>query len=110
MYLASFFSAHPQGRGGKGSIYVWASGNGGRDFDNCNCDGYTNSIYTLSVSSASEGGKIPWYSETCSSTIAATYSSGASWEAQVCARSWSGEEDAVTGSVAYKLFDKSVVC
>ena len=36
-----------QGRQGKGSIFVWASGNGGRDGDNCNCDGYTNSIFTL---------------------------------------------------------------
>jgi hypothetical protein len=48
------------GRGGKGSIFVWASGNGGRDYDNCNCDGYTNSVWTLSVSSATENGLIPW--------------------------------------------------
>lgn len=27
------------GRQGKGSIYVWASGNGGKKGDNCNCDG-----------------------------------------------------------------------
>ena len=30
------------GRGGKGSIYLFASGNGGF-YDSCNCDGYTNS-------------------------------------------------------------------
>ncbi|KAK0424619.1 hypothetical protein QR680_008753 [Steinernema hermaphroditum] len=65
-----------EGRGGKGSIFVWASGNGGKDFDSCNCDGYTNSIYTLSISSATEKGEIPWYSEACSSTMATTYSSG----------------------------------
>uniref|UniRef100_A0A5S6QDY8 P/Homo B domain-containing protein n=1 Tax=Trichuris muris TaxID=70415 RepID=A0A5S6QDY8_TRIMR len=65
-----------QGRNGKGSIFVWASGNGGRDSDSCNCDGYTNSIYTLSISSATEGGSVPWYSEACSSTLATTYSSG----------------------------------
>ena len=64
------------GRNGKGSIYVWASGNGGRSGDSCNCDGYTNSIYTLSISSATEHGKVPWYSEACSSTLATTYSSG----------------------------------
>lgn len=72
-----------QGRRGKGSIFVWASGNGGREYDNCNCDGYANSIYTLSVSSATEAGRVPWYSEICSSTIASTYSSGALWEPQV---------------------------
>ncbi|KRX22108.1 Furin [Trichinella nelsoni] len=65
-----------EGRGGKGSIFVWASGNGGRDSDSCNCDGYTNSIYTLSISSATENGRVPWYSEACSSTLATTYSSG----------------------------------
>ena len=50
-----------QGRNGKGSIFVWASGNGGSYYDNCNCDGYTNSIYTLSVSSATEKGNVPWW-------------------------------------------------
>ncbi|XP_023327170.1 furin-like protease kpc-1 isoform X3 [Eurytemora carolleeae] len=67
-----------KGRGGKGSIFVWASGNGGKYQDNCNCDGYATSIYTLSVSSASENGLVPWYSEQCSSTLATTYSSGSS--------------------------------
>ena len=38
-----------RGRGGLGSVFVWASGNGGKFQDNCNCDGYTTSIYTLSV-------------------------------------------------------------
>jgi len=67
-----------KGRGGRGSIFVWASGNGGKFQDNCNCDGYATSIFTLSVSSASENGGIPWYSEQCSSTLATTYSSGSS--------------------------------
>jgi len=44
------------GRQGKGSIFVWASGNGGRYTDSCNCDGYTNSIFTLSISSATQAG------------------------------------------------------
>ena len=47
-----------EGRGGKGIVYVWASGNGGSHNDDCNCDGYTSSIYTLSVSSASEQVKL----------------------------------------------------
>ena len=55
-----------KGRNGLGSIFVWASGNGGKHFDNCNADGYTTSIYTLSISSTSENGLIPWYSEPCS--------------------------------------------
>ncbi|XP_034241763.1 furin-like protease 1 isoform X2 [Thrips palmi] len=79
----AFLEGISRGRGGKGSIFVWASGNGGRDMDNCNCDGYTNSIWTLSISSATENGLVPWYSEACSSTLATTYSSGQTGEKQV---------------------------
>ncbi|GIX82400.1 hypothetical protein CEXT_97551, partial [Caerostris extrusa] len=71
------------GRNGLGSIFVWASGNGGREHDNCNCDGYTNSMWTLSISSATENGLVPWYSEACSSTLATTYSSGSNGERQI---------------------------
>ncbi|KAK0087632.1 hypothetical protein PV325_000511 [Microctonus aethiopoides] len=72
----AFIFGVTSGRGGKGSIFVWASGNGGRHTDSCNCDGYTNSIFTLSISSATQGGYKPWYLEECSSTLASTYSSG----------------------------------
>ena len=37
------------GRGGLGAVYVVASGNGGRVQDNCNYDGYANSIYTITI-------------------------------------------------------------
>lgn len=66
-----------RGRGGKGVIYVWASGNGGSRSDNCNCDGYAGSIYTITVGSASQHGTKPWYGEICSSILTVTYSSGA---------------------------------
>uniref|UniRef100_A0A2P2I154 furin n=1 Tax=Hirondellea gigas TaxID=1518452 RepID=A0A2P2I154_9CRUS len=72
----AFINGVIRGRHGKGSIFVWASGNGGRHTDNCNCDGYTNSIFTLSISSASQRGFKPWYLEECSSTLTSTYSSG----------------------------------
>ncbi|CAH1107633.1 unnamed protein product [Psylliodes chrysocephalus] len=66
-----------EGRNGKGTIYVWASGNGGNNNDNCNCDGYLASPYTISVGSASQKGEFPWYGEACASILAVTYSSGA---------------------------------
>nr|CAD7424203.1 unnamed protein product [Timema monikensis] len=72
----AFIYGVTSGRKGRGSIFVWASGNGGRHTDSCNCDGYTNSIFTLSISSATQGGHKPWYLEECSSTLASTYSSG----------------------------------
>lgn len=81
--MAAFKKGALSGRRGLGSIFVWASGNGGRYQDHCNCDGYTNSIYTISISSTSEKEEIPWYSEQCASTLASTYSSGSSSEKQI---------------------------
>ncbi|VDM13742.1 unnamed protein product, partial [Wuchereria bancrofti] len=63
-----------QGRNGKGVIYVWASGNGGMQDDDCSCDGYMDSIYTLSVSSVTEDGTSPWYAEKCAATLTSTFS------------------------------------
>ncbi|XP_078620006.1 neuroendocrine convertase 1-like [Branchiostoma floridae x Branchiostoma japonicum] len=73
---AAFEKGVREGRGGKGSIFAWASGNGGSNGDNCDCDGYTSSIYTVSISSASQQGRSPWYGEKCASTLATAYSSG----------------------------------
>lgn len=41
------------GRRGFGSIFVVASGNGGHHNDNCNYDGYANSIYTVTIGNGS---------------------------------------------------------
>ena len=65
-----------QGRGGKGNIYVWATGNGGLTDDDCNCDGYTTSIYTISIGAISDHGLSTYYTETCASTLAVTFSGG----------------------------------
>ncbi|XP_076045409.1 neuroendocrine convertase 1-like isoform X2 [Oratosquilla oratoria] len=72
----AIFKGIKEGRNGKGIIYVWASGNGGEN-DDCSCDGYASSIYTLSIGSASESRAVPWYGESCPSTFATAYSSGA---------------------------------
>uniref|UniRef100_A0A8C6FQI6 Proprotein convertase subtilisin/kexin type 4 n=1 Tax=Moschus moschiferus TaxID=68415 RepID=A0A8C6FQI6_MOSMO len=72
-----------KGRGGLGTLFIWASGNGGLHYDNCNCDGYTNSIHTLSVGSTTQQGHVPWYSEACASTLTTTYSSGVATDPQI---------------------------
>ncbi|KAK5992417.1 Protease KEX1 [Cladobotryum mycophilum] len=64
------------GRGGRGSIYVFASGNGAASGDNCNFDGYTNSIYSITVGAVDRAGQHPFYSEHCSAQLVVTYSSG----------------------------------
>lgn len=73
------------GRGGLGSIYVFASGNGAASGDNCNFDGYTNSIYSITVGAVDRAGQHPYYSELCSANLVVTYSSG-SGDSIVCTR------------------------
>jgi len=65
-----------KGRDGKGNIYVWATGNGGLTDDDCNCDGYTTSIYTISIGCISDHGLSAYYTELCSSTLAVTFNGG----------------------------------
>jgi kexin len=69
-------NAVQNGRQGKGSIYVFASGNGAAADDNCNFDGYTNSIYSITVGAVDRKGLHPYYSELCSAQLVVTYSSG----------------------------------
>ncbi|KDR67664.1 hypothetical protein GALMADRAFT_283420 [Galerina marginata CBS 339.88] len=64
------------GRNGKGSIFVFASGNGAGNEDQCNYDGYTNSIYSVTVSAIDWKGKRPAYSEACAANMIAAYTSG----------------------------------
>lgn len=96
IYVFSYVFFSSQGRKGRGSIFVWASGNGGRSRDHCSCDGYTNSIYTISISSTAESGRKPWYLEECASTLTTTYSSGENYDRKIV----SYQEDAKTRSSA----------
>lgn len=74
MASKAFEKGIQEGRGGRGSIYVWASGNGGLHEDNCDCDGYAASIYTISVTSVTSKMDKPWYTEMCASIMASTFS------------------------------------
>jgi kexin len=65
-----------EGRDGLGNVYVFASGNGAAFGDNCNFDGYTNSIYSITVGAVDRAGQHPYYSEHCSAQLVVTYSSG----------------------------------
>ena len=72
----AMLNAVQNGRKGLGSIYVFASGNGAAQDDNCNFDGYTNSIYSITVGAIDYQGNHPYYSEKCSASLVVTYSSG----------------------------------
>ncbi|XP_071165979.1 proprotein convertase subtilisin/kexin type 4-like [Mytilus edulis] len=72
-FLTSLIIAHnaKKGRSGKGIIYTWSAGNGGPN-DNCNADGFTNSIYTIGVTALGIG-KEADYAEVCAASLATVY-------------------------------------
>ncbi|KAI8320136.1 hypothetical protein GQ54DRAFT_241467, partial [Martensiomyces pterosporus] len=72
----AFLNGVQNGRGKLGSVFVFATGNGGGAGDNCNFDGYTNSIYTISIGAIDHLDRHPYYSEMCSAQLAVTYSNG----------------------------------
>uniref|UniRef100_A0A672MGG6 Proprotein convertase subtilisin/kexin type 7-like n=1 Tax=Sinocyclocheilus grahami TaxID=75366 RepID=A0A672MGG6_SINGR len=93
------------GRRGFGSIFVVASGNGGQYEDNCNYDGYANSIYTVTIGAVDENGKKPFYAEECASMLAVTFSSGSRQLRSIVTSDWSlqsgtGCTDGHTGTSA----------
>nr|XP_046244502.1 proprotein convertase subtilisin/kexin type 7 [Scatophagus argus] len=77
------------GRQGFGSIFVVASGNGGQYNDNCNYDGYANSIYTITIGAVDEKGRMPFYAEECASMLAVTFSSGGEKLRSIVTSDWS---------------------
>ncbi|KAI4898720.1 hypothetical protein NFI96_006496 [Prochilodus magdalenae] len=61
-----------KGRGGKGSIFVWAAGNGGIVNDHCGADGYVNSIYTIAIGAITHTGSPASFGEPCPGVMAVT--------------------------------------
>jgi len=60
---AAFVDGVTNGRGGEGTIYVWAGGNGRDDGDYSNYDAYNNRTETISVGAVAFNGRQTWYSE-----------------------------------------------
>ncbi|XP_066023915.1 uncharacterized protein [Pocillopora verrucosa] len=65
--------AAKKGRGGKGSIFVFAAGNGGIAGDSCAFSGYVNNIHTIAISGVNWDGSVPSYAERCAAIMAVTY-------------------------------------
>ncbi|XP_045208278.2 neuroendocrine convertase 2-like [Mercenaria mercenaria] len=62
-----------EGRNGRGAIYLFAAGNDGQNYDDCNAAGHVNTIYTISVNALKSDGTLARYSEECTSIMVATY-------------------------------------
>ncbi len=76
LILKAMVNGVQNGRDGKGSIFVFAAGNGGGMDDQCNFDGYTNSIFTVTIGAVDRKGLHPYYSELCAAMLAVAPSSG----------------------------------
>lgn len=74
--LASYAGAL-RGRLGKGTIYLWAAGNGALKGDSCAYDGYASSPYVMAIGAVNHYGNISAYSEGCAALMAVAPSSGA---------------------------------
>ncbi|KAK3584435.1 hypothetical protein CHS0354_017715 [Potamilus streckersoni] len=77
-----------EGRKGLGTIFVWATGNGGNNGDSCGADGYVGSIESISIGSVTDQGHKPYFMEECSSTMAVVPTGGLSYPGE----SYSGEK------------------
>lgn len=75
---AALANAAATGRGGLGSIFLWAGGNGGDVLDNSNYDGYANDIHTIAVAACDNSGGQSWYSEPGANLVVAAPSNGGS--------------------------------
>ncbi|KAJ9107852.1 hypothetical protein QFC19_002758 [Naganishia cerealis] len=76
LILKAMLNGVQKGRDGKGSVFVFAAGNGGGLDDQCNFDGYTNSIFSLTIGAVDRKGLHPYYSEMCAAMLVVAPSSG----------------------------------
>jgi subtilisin-like proprotein convertase family protein len=73
---AALSNGTAHGRGGLGTLYTWAGGNGLEANDNANKDGYANSPYTIAVGAVDDDGAQAYYSEPGACLVVAAPSSG----------------------------------
>lgn len=114
LVLETFARYASYGRNGRGSIWVWAAGNGAHVGDHCGADGYVQSPYTIAVGALGPDGKRAFYSESCAALLTVAPSSGARGAAAIsttdlngrCTEKFGGTSSAcplVAGIVALML-------
>ncbi len=74
--LAAMENAATTGRGGKGTLFLWAAGNGNGSGDDSNFDGWANSIHAIAVSAMNDKGRHSWYSEPGANILVCAPSNG----------------------------------
>lgn len=72
----AFSTAATSGRGGLGTIFTWAGGNGLDNGDYSNFDGYANDLHTIAVGAINSKGGQSWYSESGANLLVVAPSNG----------------------------------
>lgn len=88
------------GRGGKGTIYVFAGGNGLDLRDNSNYDGYANAIQVIAVGAVNNFGFQSYYSEPGANLVVCAPSSGGLHNAGIYVTDLTGTSGNNTGAAA----------
>ena len=76
--IAARQSAITNGRSGKGRIFVWSSGNGRLNGDDCNFDGYANHRFAIAVGASTDSAVQMPQSEGCSALMVLAPAGGGS--------------------------------
>lgn len=94
---ASLAQGVASGRGGLGSIYIWAAGNGRQQGDNLNYDGFANAPESFAIGAVTNLGAAAGYSERGASLLTSTPSNGGT-------RSITTTQPGASGGSAYTNF------
>ncbi|MEQ8822359.1 MAG: S8 family peptidase [Sumerlaeia bacterium] len=76
--MDALLGAIREGRGGRGTIFMWAAGNGRAFSDSINADGFASSRYTLAVGASTNRGGVASYGEMGAAIVVNAPSSGGS--------------------------------
>ncbi len=106
---AALLNGVTNGRGGRGTIYTWAAGNGGTG-DNANYDGYANSRYTIAVAASGGAGEQSSYSESGSCVLVNAPSSYAGGGITTVDRTGSAGYETPAGDYTYDFGGTSSAC
>ncbi|MGC1481186.1 MAG: S8 family serine peptidase, partial [Chthoniobacterales bacterium] len=95
---AAFANAVTTGRSNRGTIILWAGGNGRSSSDNSNNDGYANSIHTIAVGASTNRDAQAPYGEPGANLVVVAPSSGGTLDITTVDRSGSAGYNSASGS------------
>ncbi len=95
---AAFENSVATGRNNRGTIHLWAGGNGLQDSDNSNNDGYANSIYTIAIGATTNQNAQAYYSEPGANLVVVAPSSGGTLDITTVDRSGSAGYNTSSGT------------